>query len=258
MKNCSAGQFVKVQYACLVYVLGTAFRNVKCDRCPKGTFSNTVSNTDWCQPHTEWVGVIYLHARRDCFRDYPSNSPLSWPVSCVGRGVVSQGNATADAMCGPEAVVSGTKRQTTTKEPRGEIQLTTASPTTTVTDLVPESTVDVLPSVTPLPRQTKLWDEEGTANYSLHPIGSIMKNLLSVQLFFKKIIIMIIICISFSICLPCVSVSVFASVVCLCWFCCSTHFADCCLCSAMSKENGSGERYLHAAQCITMEMLWYL
>lgn len=124
-------------------------------------------------------GVIYLHARRDCFRDYPPNSPPSRPVSCVGRGVVSQGNATADAVCGPEPV-SLTKPQTTIEEPRGEIQLTTACPTTTVTDLVPESTVDV----TPLPRLTKSRDGEGTANYSVLPIGSIMKNLLSFNLFF--------------------------------------------------------------------------
>lgn len=34
---------------------GTVDSNVVCQRCPNGTFSDTVSYTDRCRPHTEWV-----------------------------------------------------------------------------------------------------------------------------------------------------------------------------------------------------------
>lgn len=34
---------------------GTANSNVKCERCPSGTFSDTTSYTDPCRNHTKWV-----------------------------------------------------------------------------------------------------------------------------------------------------------------------------------------------------------
>ncbi|KAM3878029.1 tumor necrosis factor receptor superfamily member 1B [Diretmus argenteus] len=56
-----------------VSIPGKADSNVKCARCPEGTFSDTLSFTDSCQPHTK----------------------------CEGRAVVEKGNATSDTVCEP-------------------------------------------------------------------------------------------------------------------------------------------------------------
>lgn len=39
----------------ILFVLfsGTADSDVKCEQCPDGTFSDAVSNTDRCRPHTK-------------------------------------------------------------------------------------------------------------------------------------------------------------------------------------------------------------
>ncbi|KAL6111943.1 tnfrsf1b [Pungitius sinensis] len=58
-----------------VFVQGTANTDVKCKQCPSGTFSDTVSSTKACRPHTD----------------------------CKGRVLVMKGNATADNVCEPQA-----------------------------------------------------------------------------------------------------------------------------------------------------------
>ncbi|XP_035518759.1 tumor necrosis factor receptor superfamily member 1B isoform X2 [Morone saxatilis] len=93
-KPCNRGYGVSVQ--------GTADSDVKCELCPNGTFSDTVSYTDRCQPHT----------------------------NCHGRVTVRKGDATSDTMCGPEAIVSSSRPQTLTKDPHTEIVFTTASTVT--------------------------------------------------------------------------------------------------------------------------------
>ncbi|KAJ4927576.1 hypothetical protein JOQ06_015301 [Pogonophryne albipinna] len=55
---------------CLKCKIGTGNSNVRCERCPNGTFSDTVSSVDHCQPHT----------------------------NCYGRVVVKKGDATSDRM----------------------------------------------------------------------------------------------------------------------------------------------------------------
>uniref|UniRef100_A0A3Q1HTM1 Tumor necrosis factor receptor superfamily member 1B-like n=1 Tax=Acanthochromis polyacanthus TaxID=80966 RepID=A0A3Q1HTM1_9TELE len=50
---------------------GAANSDVRCERCPSGTFSDSVSSTDRCQPHT----------------------------NCDGGTVVHKGNATSDTVC---------------------------------------------------------------------------------------------------------------------------------------------------------------
>lgn len=50
---------------------GSANSDVKCERCPSGTFSGSVSYTDRCVPHT----------------------------NCKGGAVVQKGNATSDTVC---------------------------------------------------------------------------------------------------------------------------------------------------------------
>ncbi|XP_029989966.1 tumor necrosis factor receptor superfamily member 1B [Sphaeramia orbicularis] len=69
--ECVKYKVCKVGYG--VSVPGTADSNVKCERCPDGTFSDTVSFKDACKPHT----------------------------NCNGRAVVTKGNATSDTVCEP-------------------------------------------------------------------------------------------------------------------------------------------------------------
>lgn len=47
--------------------------------------------------------------------------------SCRGRVVVRQGNATADTVCQPEAIISPIESLTSTKEPHAEIGFTNVS-----------------------------------------------------------------------------------------------------------------------------------
>lgn len=65
---------------------GTASSDVRCKRCPEGTFSDKDSSTDPCQPHQR----------------------------CHGR-VIKVGNATADTVCQPGATESNLQYSTPTK-----------------------------------------------------------------------------------------------------------------------------------------------
>ncbi|XP_068568367.1 tumor necrosis factor receptor superfamily member 1B [Cebidichthys violaceus] len=85
-----------------VSVPGTVDSDVRCEQCPRGTFSNTVSFTDRCLPHTD----------------------------CHGRVVVRNGNATSDTVCEPQAVISNTLPQTSTQGPPTELVFTTTSSAT--------------------------------------------------------------------------------------------------------------------------------
>ncbi|XP_074531083.1 tumor necrosis factor receptor superfamily member 1B isoform X2 [Halichoeres trimaculatus] len=71
-----------------VSVPGTGDSNVKCAPCSDGTFSDTVSYTDPCRPHT----------------------------NCHGKAVVKTGNATSDTECESEPPSSIIGAQTTPKE----------------------------------------------------------------------------------------------------------------------------------------------
>ncbi|KAM9860083.1 tumor necrosis factor receptor superfamily member 1B isoform 2-T2 [Aulostomus maculatus] len=68
--ECQKYQACKAGYG--VSVPGTANSNVKCEQCPGGTFSDTVSHTDSCRLHTD----------------------------CHGSAVVRKGNSTSDTVCG--------------------------------------------------------------------------------------------------------------------------------------------------------------
>ncbi|XP_074500206.1 tumor necrosis factor receptor superfamily member 1B [Sebastes fasciatus] len=112
---CKPGMYCSMEFddpyctACIKYklcktgygvsVAGTGNADVRCERCPDGTFSNTVSSTDRCRPHT----------------------------NCNGRVVVRKGDATLNTMCGPETLTSNTQPQTSTKQPHTEMVLTTRS-----------------------------------------------------------------------------------------------------------------------------------
>ncbi|XP_070815968.1 uncharacterized protein miip isoform X2 [Chaetodon trifascialis] len=94
---CSKYKPCKAGYG--VLVPGTANSDVKCQRCPDGTFSDSVSHMDHCRPHTD----------------------------CHGRVVVRKGDATSDTECDSEAFASITRSQKSTKWPHVEIAFTTAS-----------------------------------------------------------------------------------------------------------------------------------
>ncbi|KAM9361861.1 tumor necrosis factor receptor superfamily member 1B isoform 2-T2 [Symphorus nematophorus] len=101
-----------------VSVPGKANSNVRCERCPDGTFSDTASHTDRCRPHT----------------------------ICLGR-VVKKGNATSDTVCEPEAFISNTQLQTSTKEPHSENVFTTASTMVTMVSAPSDATLSTSLSV---------------------------------------------------------------------------------------------------------------
>ncbi|XP_070759201.1 tumor necrosis factor receptor superfamily member 1B [Enoplosus armatus] len=94
-----------------VSVPGTANSDVKCEQCPDGTFSDTVSHTVPCRLHT----------------------------NCHGRVAIRKGNATSDTVCAPEALISNTQPQTSTKEPHTEIVFTTASTMTSTVSATSDS-----------------------------------------------------------------------------------------------------------------------
>ncbi|XP_070702869.1 tumor necrosis factor receptor superfamily member 1B [Pempheris klunzingeri] len=89
-RSCRAGNGVSVP--------GKADSDVKCERCPDGTFSDTVSHMDRCQPHK----------------------------NCNGK-VVRKGNTTSDNVCESEPVTTVTQPPSSTKKPHTEIVSTTAS-----------------------------------------------------------------------------------------------------------------------------------
>lgn len=104
---------------------GTGNANVMCERCLNGTFSDTVSSVDHCQPHT----------------------------NCYGRVVVKKGDAISDTMCEPPN--ANTQSQTSTKNPPTEMLFTTATEvmstllllvTSETTRGPPDSTLSLSPS----------------------------------------------------------------------------------------------------------------
>ncbi|XP_075966707.1 tumor necrosis factor receptor superfamily member 1B [Anarhichas minor] len=95
---CSAcGRYRKCKLGYGVSVPGTVNADVRCERCRSGTFSDTVSSTDRCLPHTD----------------------------CHGGVVVKNGNATSDTVCEPEAYMSNMLPQTSTQGPPTELVFTT-------------------------------------------------------------------------------------------------------------------------------------
>lgn len=77
--------------ACLGLFSGTADSDVKCEQCPDGTFSDTVSYTDPCRPHTKWLkdSRIYIQLFWE-LRSLTSLSlslslQLSWKGCCRTR-----------------------------------------------------------------------------------------------------------------------------------------------------------------------------
>ncbi|KAM8917171.1 tumor necrosis factor receptor superfamily member 1B isoform 3-T3 [Spinachia spinachia] len=83
-KHCQRGEGVSEP--------GTANTNVRCKRCPSGTFSDSVSNTQPCLPHTD----------------------------CNGRVVVRKGNATSDNVCEAQASAPPARPAVVTRRPRHE------------------------------------------------------------------------------------------------------------------------------------------
>ncbi|KAM6947742.1 tumor necrosis factor receptor superfamily member 1B [Lycodopsis pacificus] len=97
---CSAcQQYSQCKLGFGVFVPGKVNADVKCERCPSGTFSDTVSSTDRCLPHTD----------------------------CHGGAVVKNGNATSDTVCKPEAFISNMLPPTSTQGPLTELVFTTTS-----------------------------------------------------------------------------------------------------------------------------------
>ncbi|XP_026205790.1 tumor necrosis factor receptor superfamily member 1B isoform X2 [Anabas testudineus] len=93
--SCEKYKICKVGFG--VSIPGTNNSNVKCERCPDGTFSDTASFTDRCRRHTD----------------------------CGSRAVVRKGNTTSDTVCEP--VTSSTQG----KELHTKFALTFASRMTT-------------------------------------------------------------------------------------------------------------------------------
>ncbi|CAJ1050526.1 tumor necrosis factor receptor superfamily member 1B-like isoform X1 [Xyrichtys novacula] len=84
-----------------VSVAGTADSNVRCVKCPDGTFSDTVSDKDPCRPHTD----------------------------CHGKAVLRKGNATSDTVCESKPLPSSAGPETPTTEIHAEIFSTSAKTT---------------------------------------------------------------------------------------------------------------------------------
>ncbi|KAK7915406.1 hypothetical protein WMY93_011167 [Mugilogobius chulae] len=80
---------------------GTATLNVKCEKCPEGTFSDSVSHTEVCKPHS----------------------------FCDERHIISKGNATSDTVCKPAASTKPSATLTTKPETT-VVPVTTAVKTT--------------------------------------------------------------------------------------------------------------------------------
>lgn len=107
-------------------VTGTADSDVKCERCPDGTFSDSVSSMDRCRPHTKWVKDSHICIQ--LFWELRSLTSLYLCLfSCHGRVVVKKGDATSDTECESEVLTSSTWLQNSTEWPHIEILLTTAS-----------------------------------------------------------------------------------------------------------------------------------
>lgn len=98
-----------------VSVPGKANSDVKCERCPNGMFSDTISTTDRCRPHTK----------------------------CHGGAVVKQGNATADTVCDPSV-----HPESPTVDPPAEKVSTTARPVPGTTE--PDAQTDAADTTPPI------------------------------------------------------------------------------------------------------------
>lgn len=103
-KQCRLGSGVSVP--------GTVNKDVRCGRCPSGTFSDTVSSTGPCLPHT----------------------------NCHGRVVVRNGNVTSDTMCGPEAFRATLSPQAFTQGPHAELVFTMTSTVMSTVSVTSDST----------------------------------------------------------------------------------------------------------------------
>uniref|UniRef100_A0A8C2YVW4 Tumor necrosis factor receptor superfamily, member 1B n=2 Tax=Cyclopterus lumpus TaxID=8103 RepID=A0A8C2YVW4_CYCLU len=115
-------KYTQCQLGSGVYVPGTVNADVKCKRCLSETFSDTVSSTDPCLPHT----------------------------NCHGRVVVRNGNATSDTICGPEAFISTLLPQTFTQGPHTELVFTTTSTVMSTVSVTSDSTAPRKPTDTTL------------------------------------------------------------------------------------------------------------
>ncbi|XP_058487929.1 tumor necrosis factor receptor superfamily member 1B isoform X1 [Solea solea] len=103
-----------------VSVSGTANSNVKCTRCPDGTFSDTNSYTDPCRPHTK----------------------------CYGKAVVRNGSATSDTVCeNTAAVISKLPPSKTTGHHLDTVLISTASSIKSKDTTMSDSTLSAWPSV---------------------------------------------------------------------------------------------------------------
>lgn len=90
-----------------VSVPGTGVSNVRCAQCSDGTFSDTVSYTDPCRPHT----------------------------NCHGKAVIRTGDAKSDNVCESEPHSSTIGSQTTPKETLPEVVSTTTTTMNNVIDV---------------------------------------------------------------------------------------------------------------------------
>lgn len=95
---------------------GTADRDVRCTRCPSGTFSDTLSSTTRCLSHAEWVKPE-SHVRPRLFEARSLDLSLCFPHSCNGRVVAKKGNATSDNVCEPRAFAHTARPPTLTRRP---------------------------------------------------------------------------------------------------------------------------------------------
>uniref|UniRef100_UPI0037E8C473 tumor necrosis factor receptor superfamily member 1B n=1 Tax=Semicossyphus pulcher TaxID=241346 RepID=UPI0037E8C473 len=118
-RQCKAGYGVSAP--------GTAYSNVRCLPCPVGTFSDTVSQTDPCWPHT----------------------------NCHRRAVVANGSATSDTVCGP--IIYPTVPQTSPKESVFTTTRTTMSAITATSDTAaPLGSTESTPSITLAVSETEI------------------------------------------------------------------------------------------------------
>lgn len=113
-KNCKVGYGVLVK--------GTANSDVTCKPCPEGTFSDTVSYTDVCKPHTD----------------------------CDERDVIRKGNAFSDTECKPAAQqhISKISPGSTVISTAGPLRPTNTTPSVSLSVLTTEM---IKPTKSPVP-----------------------------------------------------------------------------------------------------------
>ncbi|XP_023266018.1 tumor necrosis factor receptor superfamily member 1B-like [Seriola lalandi dorsalis] len=86
---------------------GTANSNVRCEQCPVGTFSDTISLTDRCRPHT----------------------------NCHGNAVVRKGNTTSDTLCEHQGVTTAQIPKTLKADDTGFVVMTASTMRSTVLEV---------------------------------------------------------------------------------------------------------------------------